>query len=852
MPKKIILSYIACITIANISAFALTSSSDYSVEKARKANVTEIMKKVNRLTRYTTRYVNKTLDRSPTRAKIENYFELKDQDIWKNYRGENCVEIDGNCQDNATGGIVFAFDLTENKISFTNIMGDTATISAEELNSFKSYANFDGISNLSTDNTELFFDFMDFPSLENTLRVLEECDANSELECSIEEPTDTTKTWVKTRGDGNFDYLNYDSSTSAWAKTKSNKDGELIFLKDDNFDPTTTPGYETQKALVQTQDDKWKEYIYDGEKWSEKVVEGIGGSSAFNGIGSILDMATTLYSSPGNSTVSSSAPNSEWGGSKLFTKVDDASTGGYWISEDTRYIVANNISTLSSLDMYFSTDDVAWIPNAAENNILKLKKQYSATLGEDVWMYQIVSYSDIFSITTSDYSPVGNEGKFILNTSTNDYFEFDNISEIYKPAFGSNIYINKNGRDSFDLVSNGNTYLIQTNDCTELTCNGESVQSYYAGSTIDGLYAFYYSNSGKNLNNLTDATPYDNWNQFWAEEASAVQWNGTQFGDVPVGSILTKETLNGGIVYSLNGEYINKANGFVIPQNKLPIGITADTATISKYNSKNWINVTALDDFVTDTNLDVGYTVNLTGSGFTNKKIERCSNYDDDSFWSDNCSNNSASTVAVSAGSRSDLVAPVDANRINLTKQVGTEPNYTTNGVAYSADNSYKQWFYSNSGSIISTNNLLDGLPVDSIFGNEDFDDKVFSTWGSFNIDTIYIDNNNQASTINQLGFNKYCKETQIISTEYKHSSLYNSSCNGPLPPDHFKKSIQDNWLIENTQWQDYYFWYQRYLKLSSTGACVSAPNLYGRSKNYDQPIKTATCSLSGEDVWYK
>lgn len=207
---------------------------------------------------------------------------------------------------------------------------------------------------------------------------------------------------------------------------------------------------------------------------------------------------------------------------------------------------------------------------------------------------------------------------------------------------------------------------------------------------------------------VKDAPLYTSWSDIWTNTPSAIVWNGNQYWDINSWDLLLKDTLNGSDVYSHSGNFINKIDWYYIPNNQLPDGMTALDVVITKDWEDNYVNVSSLDIFITDLNLDEWYKINLNWAWFSNIKIEQCTAYGDDKLWSDDCSNISSSTLAVTNGSRSDLPAPSNSSRTNLTKNVWSESNYTITGIAYSEDSWYKEWFYSTAG--VNTNSLSDAV----------------------------------------------------------------------------------------------------------------------------------------------
>ena len=675
------------LTTVNTSLFA-SDTNNYSVaiEMARTAKAEALIDKVNSLRNSVIAYSIQIGDIAPTKTKVNAYFGLTDE-AWKNYNGDPMT-----------------LNVDNLKITIDNLF--TTTPSDEVQKTITTSTKLPPLSTISTNfttlSTPLSAEYSTF------YKMTQKIQSDSNAQVSTTTPTDTTKMWYQPNGKYGYDIFKYDTTESKWTSIGSASDAlgssRTIVVTDiselDNLSPIAG-----QTAMV-SDGTTAEQYVYDGSAWV-KTLSASSGGGMFNGTGNILSMATTLFDKAGGSVTESPAPNGEWAGSKTFTKKDDIESGGYWISDDNQFVVTKDITALNTLRDLFLTGTIAWIDNG-NGGIYKLVKQTQPN-GSILWTYQTQNYATLLNMNT--VQSIDSDGSTIYITDHNEFVYYQN--DQFNPING-NTYISKSslGRNVFNPNSSGE-YLIQTNDCTATTCNGDSTHGYYAGATKDGLYAFYYTTSGNQLNNLTDATPTSNWSDFWNNQISAIMWTGSQFGDVPTGAILVKITLNGNIAYTYSGNMINKANGYIIPQNKLPAGLTADTVTITKSGSTNYVNVSSLDNFVTDTNLDVDYSVNLTGSGFTNKKLKQCTPYGSNNLWSDDCSNPSSASVAVTNGSRSDLPAPSSTTRVNLTKQVGSEPNYTTNGVAYNSDNGYKQWFKSTSGTI--TNNMLDGIPCTGV-----------------------------------------------------------------------------------------------------------------------------------------
>jgi len=588
-------------------------------------------------------------------------------------------------------------DITFDTLTFTSAQQGILSQISSNQNLLDLYTQAANAKDLNIVGTNLYYKVSDEAKKIITLK--QTMDA-SKVVISNTQPTDTSKIWIDTSIAGEpITRYYYNSQYNEVKKTKN----DCYWLEDKTLEDTIKAIMVSGECIEVSQDGTYTTKIYNSISGElESSSSSSSGSSLYSGTGTIVDMAITKFNSSGTSEISAVAPTGEYRGDKPYTKHEDTTVGGYWQSADNLYIVTDTIESLNYLSSHFLAGTTAWIAKGT-NAVYKLQKKTLPDFSIQ-WVYIAKDYEDVLNFDQTKNS--NGDGTYIYITDHNEYVTYNTSTKVFEPLNGST-YITKDpsARDAF-YTESGNTYLTQINDCDSYSCNGDSSSNYFAGTKIDNLYPFYYSNSGKNKNNLTDATPSSSWATFWNDQLSAVQYNGSQFGDIPTGSILVKTTLNGHIAYTYNGQMINKANGYIIPQNKLPAGLTADTVTITKSGSTNYVNVSNLDNFVTDTNLDVDYPVNLTGSGYSNKKLKQCTPYGSNNLWSDDCNNPSSASVAVTNGSRSDLPSPSSTSRVNLTKQVGSEPNYTTNGVSYSNDAGYKQWFKSTSGTI--TNNMLD------------------------------------------------------------------------------------------------------------------------------------------------
>jgi len=192
-------------------------------------------------------------------------------------------------------------------------------------------------------------------------------------------------------------------------------------------------------------------------------------------------------------------------------------------------------------------------------------------------------------------------------------------------------------------------------------------------------------------------------------------------GEVSAGDIISKsEDVNGNVCYKVGENIITQA-GVIVPthlnNNLLNYTCTGENmATFSGTGSNRALNVSSLNEFVTNSTVDTEYKIYINSQGI-DSTLERCTDSNKIEYstgqtvWSDNCSDIPNASYAITNGSREDLEAPSSSNksRINLTVELGNEENYLSTGIKYSSNTDFFQWFYSTTGKI--TNNMLEGIP---------------------------------------------------------------------------------------------------------------------------------------------
>ncbi len=883
MKNKAFKSFLSIIMIVSVLTFSNASVTGTMLEQDRQATIDEYVKRLTFLLNEIVGYINNTGDATPTRAELQTFNSIIVNAKFTTLLNEPCDVSGSYCGE--SGGITI--ELADGKISLKNVL---TGVNDDIKRLFNTSLFLEPNQKISSDYSTFYINIPQ--ETQTILDIIEDINSDPDkiLVSNISDlpnPGEEGKQYFVPNGNGGLDVYGWDPNTGEYIKlgtvggenaTKTTSDGctgNLFFTQESNFNEDTTPGTRGLCAKVEI-DDVIKFYTHNGDKWVEHNMDG--GSSAgglYNGTGTVLLMATSLFDKSGGSVVSSSAPNGEFGGSLDFTKKDDYETGGYWVVPSNSFVVTKDISALSTLSDLFASGTTAWIANKT-GGIDKLIKGNVAVSGEtNVWIYQADTLEDIFEF--NDASQSGNDGVYAYVVSQNKYYYLSN--SIWTSTDGIHQVSNHvNGRDIFSDLATGVTYFINVSDCSIGTCNG--TDGTYAGELTDNMYPFYFAPSALNVKNLlTDAIPVSSVANAYSSNGAAHLIQNTS-GNVPAGSVILKypSLVNGSVCYTYDGNFVTQAA--VVVQDHLGNNLLDRTCTgvnMASFNGtgvNQKINTTSLNQFVSVVPSSlVGYKVYLSGEGITSA-LEYCrdSGYTTYSsgqkVWSSDCANESSTAYAITDGSREDLSAPSNSTRINLTLNTGTETNYTgtpannylDGGIAYVNNPSAKQWYYSVTGTV--TNRLLDAKPVASTWGAEDFDDKAQSAWG-FSLTDIYIDSNNVIGTITSKGYSKYCYETNVLNSNTTTSKNWYSS----------GATYLSNWAITNPC---------AYNISGDTVRClvyVNGVNIFtfGQLFSCSNPISeipnssvtqsggyscrgfystkanaTASCNTAGSDVWYK
>ena len=525
-------------------------------------------------------------------------------------------------------------------------------------------------------------------------------------EINLNTPINTNVVWYKPTGNGNFEI--YINSNGTWENigTYFLSNGKTIInyifnspekLSNISFLPNTSVYVKQGNAVVKYT------YTYNGLKTEQTSKD------KYYGITTLKDLLTVNYNKEGGSTAFIAGDGQYLpyiNGYYKFIKNDNYSSGGFWESVSGKYWVYDNIENLY---------------NNVLSELIK-DRDIVFTMDKNFNIYKMIKIGNIFAYYANNLpgvllykdAPVINGNVYVYDTKDNFLFLLKNgyFAPINNAEVAPNhYYLTWKGRMAFpavDPVGNTNIYLTQIDDCTKDTCFGSASNGYFAGLKTQTLYTFYPANISHSLNHLADAQPFNNWQNLYDSNAPVAIYTGNNYNDVKNMNIYMLHTYNGNRIYSevSTGRYLNRNQGYYIPQNYLAPGYNGVNVNIGKlgYN-QYYINLFNDKDIFKFSNAKEGYFVKGNAIGI----VEKCNNYSDiNAYWSDNCNNIGNARIAIGMGSRSELPGPNNAIRINLTKNLGNEPRHTPNGIKWNRNNNFYQWFYDNNNNEYVTNNMTD------------------------------------------------------------------------------------------------------------------------------------------------
>jgi len=664
------------IIIAATFASAATASTATTLDMLRAMKVSDFIENEYNMIARTDAYIMRTADITPTRGEVQQFFGLG-ENFWTNFEGEQCVVASSLCVGNAGAGVNLAYDFTRKTYTLSNTLGASPNTFVAQ-----AYAStVDNTRSVNTVNNNVTYPVSSAAA--NLIDLVTELASEPTAHVGTTAPGDTTKTWYEPDGQGGLTVRKYNTATGQWDRigsTASAGKGKIYTETKEELDKIPCiagdEGY--------THDDEVAmEYtcIADGT-W--RLTGGGGGDAGlFNGDATIEQIAKQLMTKDGGSVATASAPFGEYAGPKEFTKKSAVGSNGYWVATDNMHVVADKLASLRTQS--WALNAYGWLPKSS-GSVYTLQRRNVTGVGVR-WTYIADGYNDV----------VGNfdnieldEGGFVYDKKNNKYF---------RKTPGTNVWVSLDsvatnvveltrgplGRGEFTSVNANRTYYVGFNDCTTTTCNGTG--GTYAGALFDTMYVFYRSTAGNRKNNLIDAVPRANMAQIYSNADAAALFGGFVY--------LRATDNRGRPCYHRAGTttYVT-ANNVVIPTgNNLPNVDNATCATASYSGSALALtNRTQMSNW---TDAPASAQVNTAGRTYT--KVNNGTTF---GFWQ-------ATDEWVTAGSRSDFNNAANNTIVYLSKQVGSEARYTSAGVTATADNTFKQWFYSTTGT--RTRNMLDG-----------------------------------------------------------------------------------------------------------------------------------------------
>ena len=496
---------------------------------------------------------------------------------------------------------------------------------------------------------------------------------------SEEIPNDITKVWYKPNSiDGGMDIYTYKNGDWQLIGSigKLNQVGEVTTQTIDEL--TSLSCFEGDKGFVTSSTNKVAYKCSDANSWD------MGGE--FVGTYNIIDLATTYFSALDGTTITAVASNNEFSGSKTFTK-----NGNYWVDSTSNFYIFDSLNNVLAQSI-FTVGDVVFFPKDSVSYD-SLKRYSIVNIGEK-W----VSDSIIGTGTSTSY-PADISWKYLVNER----------ETFTAPVTGEYRY-GADTRWAYKNLTKNNNFSCTNNTWGEDPASGTSKACYY--KSYECLNGGTLSGTNCVKENLGTSPEIIN--------AVPITDIVTMYNELPTVALVENEifikeldTLNRNIYKRVDGVYIAK-NGAVISSSyldsssviSLPPSFDATTVTFDSEQRVILDNRTQATDW-NDAPNGVGISIPSINKIYThivNGTLD---------FWTDNTANDGQenATEIFTKGSRSNL--PIVTHEITaLTKEVGSEPNYTTTGVVSSIDNSFKQWYYSLTGTIV--NNLLDSPPCNS------------------------------------------------------------------------------------------------------------------------------------------
>lgn len=603
------------------------------------------------------------------------------------------------------------FVISKEKVSITNAFSETNQfIKDDAINS----AVLLPTVKINGDSFDYFFE----DKVKNIIDTKEDVDTNPNKEWingsnnlpSIGNPN---KLYYVLNEDGSIDIYKWDEETNSWKKISSINSSnatsnECLFNINSYEELIKIIGTEPQCARIDVDgimtvywwSEKSKKWIMEGGANAKKKLLG----ETANNIGDLLDR------NPDNKWFNAEVGSDVDINGLLGTSVNMKRMLNYWKTSSLVSIVTYD-NSLQQRNIYVA-EKLSDLPNSAlEGSVAYLKEnndnrgfmgdnsRYEAVFYQYRW-YPIVP--DLYNLVMTANPIISNEYFELFTKSVYNY----NATYWKEDKINNPIHITKGGRNELPIANN-NSINLTLSIGTEN--NNGGVKSIYPSINGEYFYIWYFTDTG-GYRNMIDAITRTSLYQVYENQDPAAIVNNVVY--------LKKIDNKNRIIYqNINDNTFWTKNSQQIPA----IYIENNLVNLPEFKSAEIVNFSGesiiIDNYkqITDWN-DAPLNASVI---YSSKKYTHILRNGLD-FWTDNITGDGQqyATNIFSKGSRKSVPTITHSSVKVYTRQLcldnpyclknnGLENRYTDNGIIASIDSSYKEWFYSLTGSNL-VSNLLD------------------------------------------------------------------------------------------------------------------------------------------------
>jgi len=271
------------------------------------------------------------------------------------------------------------------------------------------------------------------------------------------------------------------------------------FVVDNTIELDKLPKIEGMQVTVKNYD-KVENYVYNKGKWKQSDLY----DDKFNGVATITELATTLWTKPADSIANVNNIDQSWTGYKLFKKILVTDTDlKVWTTKDNKFYVMDNYTdTINHIQVFPEKSIVYFYYNG---KVLKaIKTSFNGKKHMYLFFYTLQeAASNLLDIptnyqyvyvkeTNSWYKIIEKDGKYNLVTldKTMIFDTYDNHGNTYTYSYYNIITYDRQHLITDIYKKDPYNYIIlsYTYNCSSTTCNinnSSKAKKYY------NLYAFY-------------------------------------------------------------------------------------------------------------------------------------------------------------------------------------------------------------------------------------------------------------------------------------------------------------------------------------------------------------------------